>query len=439
MTTITGILSTVCMLIVLVAPRAAAGPDISQIEQGVVRVITQTRRGTSTGTGFIVNSSGLVATNQHVVEGGRAFHVLISGSRSPVQAEVLWKDSGLDLALLRAQGLGGRPVTVSRSPLKKGDDVIALGFPGLADKKGNAVDATVTKGVIGRLFRGSWRSARLGIIQHSAELNPGNSGGPLFDACGSVVGINTQASLSGRIIRDAQGRVVEVMAGQGIFFASRVSELMAVLGSRGERVAANDTPCVAMSEADVETRRQAEEAQQQVQDSSRRLTDALHELGRRVWIVSAFMALGILAVLGLALRRPRERIMSIVGEYAAALSQVLPGRRPPGLKRGIVLSGFTTDGKPLRVRLAGRRFTRQGYGLTIGRAPALVDAALPDERASRRHLRIRWTGDRFEIEDLHSSSGTVLNGQSLEPFRPCPLDAGDVVGVGGLELMVSKA
>ena len=155
--------------------------------------------------------------------------------------------------------------------------------------------------------------------------------------------------------------------------------------------------------------------------------------------VSAFMALGILAVLGLALRRPRERIMSIVGEYAAALSQVLPGRRPPGLKRGIVLSGFTTDGKPLRVRLAGRRFTRQGYGLTIGRAPALVDAALPDERASRRHLRIRWTGDRFEIEDLHSSSGTVLNGQSLEPFRPCPLDAGDVVGVGGLELMVSKA
>ena len=71
-----------------------------------------------------------------MVEGGRAFHVLISGSRSPVQAEVLWKDSGLDLALLRAQGLGGRPVTVSRSPLKKGDDVIALGFPVLADKKG---------------------------------------------------------------------------------------------------------------------------------------------------------------------------------------------------------------------------------------------------------------------------------------------------------------
>ena len=424
MTTITGILSTVCMVMVLVAPRAAAAPEISQIEQGVVRVITQkTRRVISTGTGFIVNSSGLVATNQHVVKDGRAFQVLISGSRSPVQAEVLWKDSGLDLALLRAQGLGGRPVTVSRAPLKKGDDVFALGFPGLADKKGDAVDATVTKGVIGRLFRGPWRSVELDIIQHSAEINPGNSGGPLFDACGSVVGVNTAGSLSG----------------QGVFFASRVSELMAVLGSRGERVAANDTPCVAMSEADVETRRQAEEAQQQVQDSSRRLTDALHELGRRVWIVSAFMALAILAALGLALRRPRERIMSIVGEYAGALSQVLPGRRPPGLKRGIVLSGFTTDGKPLRVRLAARRFTRQGYGLTIGRAPALVDAALPDERASRRHLRIRWTGDRFEIEDLHSSSGTILNGQSLEPFRPCPLDAGDVVGVGGLELMVSKA
>ena len=93
----------------------------------------------------------------------------------------------------------------------------------------------------------------------------------------------------------------------------------------------------------------------------------------------------------------------------------------------------------MRVRLGARRFARQGHGLAIGRSPALVDAELPDDRVSRRHLRIRWTGDGFEVEDLNSSNGTAVNGELLEPFRPRPLGAGDTVRVGSLELMVSMA
>ena len=130
------------LLIVLAVPPAAdAAPDVAEMELGVVRVIAHSSRGYSIGTGFIVNGTGLVATNQHVVEGGRSFTVLISGSRSPAEAELLWADEGLDLALLRAPGLGGSPVTLSRAPLQKGSEVFALGFPGLADEKGNAVAA----------------------------------------------------------------------------------------------------------------------------------------------------------------------------------------------------------------------------------------------------------------------------------------------------------
>ena len=421
------------------------------MEQGVVRIISESARGYSTGTGFIVNGTGLMATNQHVVEGGRSFTVLISGSRSSIQAELLWADAGLDLALLRARGLGGRPVTLSRAPLEKGAEVFALGFPGLADEKGNAVDATVTNGVVGRLFRGSWESSQLEIIQHSAPINPGNSGGPLFDACGAVVGINTQGSGSGRITRDDQGIVIDVMAGVGIYFASRVSELIAVLESRGDTFSGGDTVCTEEPRADVEARRQAEaahqqaeeaeqlvaEVQQQVQDTSRRIAGHLEALGRQFWMAFAFMALGIVAALGLALRKPRERILRIIGDYGRQVSRIYPARRPRGLKRGIALSGFTPDGQPLRVRLGARRFGRQGYGLAIGRSSALADAVLSDDRISRRHLRISWSGSEFEVEDLNSSNGTVVNGQLLKPFQRCALGAGDTVRIGGLELLVS--
>ncbi len=460
MTAVRRVLLTAWVLAVPAPPPAAeAAPDVAGMERGVVRVIAESRGGLGTGSGFVVNGAGLVATNRHVVEGGRSFAVLLSGSRSPVAAELLWSDEGLDLALLRAPGLGGSPAALSRAPLEKGAEVFALGFPGLADgDEEPAADATVTRGVVGRLFRGSWgsESTQLDIVQHSALINPGNSGGPLFDACGAVVGINTQGKGSGRIVRDARGRVVDVMAGVGVYLASGAGELIAVLEHRGEDFSARDAACAAAAEADPEARRQAEAAREQAdaaqeqagaararaeeaRDASRRLSGALDRLDRRFWTVSAFLALGTAAAVALALRGPRERILRVAGEYGGRLSRMYPARRPRGLKRGIALSGFARDGRPLRVRLGARRFARQGYGLAIGRHPALADAALPDDRVSRRHLRIRWTGGGFEIEDLNSSAGTAVNGRPLEPFRPRPLGAGDTVRLGGLELLVSTA
>ena len=440
MTAVTRVVWPIWALFVLAVPWAAdAEPDVGVLEQGVVRVIAEFHDGYSTGTGFIVNDTGLVATNQHVVDGSQEFTVLISGSSTSVEADLVWSDEDLDLALLRAHGVGGVPVPLSRAPLEKGAEVLALGFPGLADELGDAVDATVTKGVVGRLFRGIWDASLLDIVQHSAPINPGNSGGPLFDTCGSVVGVNTQGSGSGRIVRDSDGRVIDIMAGVGIYFASQSSELIAILEGRGEPFTVSDSVCIAQAGVDEEAREQAEEAQRQVQDTARQLTDALKELGVRFWAVSAFLAIAVLVAMALALRKPRERILRVLGEYGSQLSQIYPARRPRGLGRGIALSGFTQDGKPLRVRLTARRFARQGYGLAIGRHPTLVDAALPDDRVSRRHFRIRWNGSGFEIEDLNSANGTALNGQPLEPFQPRPVAAGDLVQTGGLELMVSRA
>ena len=432
------------------AATSHAAPDFATIEKGVVRVVTTVDGGVGTGTGLIINDSGLVATNHHVVAGGIRFEVFVSGSPTTIDAQVLWQSEDLDLALLRAPGLGGEPLVLSTATLEPGDEVWALGFPGLADRLGDGSQFTVTDGVVGRLLRGAWSASQLEIIQHSAEINPGNSGGPLVDACGAVVGVNTQGSGAGRIVRDDQGIVIDVMAGAGIYFASRITELINVLGGEGEHFTSSDTVCVP------ESIRRAEEAQQQAQqalegqeriesetrrrieEATQRLTEALRGRDQRFWTVSAIMLLGIVIALVFALRKPRERIREFVGQAGNALSQVYVAQRNRRrVKRGIVISGFTLDGQPLKVHFAGRRFADQGYGLTIGRYPGLVDAVLADAYISRRHLRIRGGSKGFEVEDLNSSNGTIVNGERLEPFRHRTLGAGDVLRIGRLELLVS--
>ena len=443
--------------IFLMTPWAVdASPDVARMEQGVVQIVAESSDGYSTGTGFIVNDSGLVATNEHVIEGGSVYKVLVSGSRAPVGAELLWTDRNLDLALLRARGLGGNSVPLSRVMPRKGAEVFALGFPGLADEQGDAVDATVTKGVVGRLFDGSWGDTQLGIIQHSAPINPGNSGGPLFDSCGTVVGVNTRGSGSGRIVRDGEGRVIDVMAGVGVYFASQAGELIAALEGLGSPFSERETECVAeeatwehaeevqqqaeeAQQQAEEAQQQADETQQQVENAMQQLKEAMADLGDRLWAVSAFLAIGILIALAVGLRRPRERIIRGLSEYGVRFSRLNPVRNPSGFKRGIAFSGFTSNGKPGRVRFVGRRFARQGMGLVVGCNPALADSVFQDERVSPRHARVRRDDKGFEIEDLNSHGGTAVNGQILEPFRPVPLSVGDAVTLGGLRLTISKA
>lgn len=440
-------------LVVLFAPAAAAyaRPSIAELDPGIVRVIAETHDGQSTGTGFIINDTGLVGTNHHVVKDGYALHVLVSGSRTPVEAQVLWQDANVDLALLHAAGLGGVPVTLSSASLEKGSEVFAVGFPGHADYQGDAVDTSVNGGIISRLFRGTWDTPQeLEIIQHDADINPGNSGGPLFDACGAVVGVNTKG--------------IDPSVGAGLYLASRITELIDVLRTRGDPYTDRDTACVAEPGSDAEARRQAQEAQRQAEAARRqadealraqqdtqaetqrlldeatgRLADALRGRDRRFWAFTTLLALGVLIALALGLRTPRERILRIMGHYGERLSQVYYTRRPPRPRRGIAMSGFTPDGQPVKVLLAGRGFARQGYGLTIGRYPGLVNAVVVDDHVSRRHLRVRWTRDGFEVEDLNSSNGTIVNGRRLEPFRPRALGAGDMVRIGRLDLQVSMA
>jgi S1-C subfamily serine protease len=145
------------------------------------------------GSGFILDKSGHVLTNYHVVEGAnRGIEVQLS-NKHRYPAKVIGTDKVHDLALLQIEASNLQPVTLADSSgLSVGQKVYAIGNPfGLA--------GTMTRGIISsiRSIRGAEGSPIEDAIQTDAAINPGNSGGPLLNSRGEVIGINTMIASNG--------------------------------------------------------------------------------------------------------------------------------------------------------------------------------------------------------------------------------------------------
>ncbi len=164
----------------------AAGPSGQQ----------QGASGTSTGTGFVIGSDGYIATNDHVVANASKVTVKVGDGRAKT-AEVVGTDASTDVALLKIDTGGTSLPTLKlsdSSTAKVGDDVFAIGNP-------YGLDRTLTTGVVSALQRTITAPDGYSIsnvIQTDAALNPGNSGGPLINTAGEVVGINSQIETANR-------------------------------------------------------------------------------------------------------------------------------------------------------------------------------------------------------------------------------------------------
>ena len=137
------------------------------------------------GSGFIISSDGLVLTNAHVVRDAKDVTVKLSDRRE-FTAKVLGSDPTTDIAVLRIDAKD-LPVVRLGDPkaLEVGDPVLAIGAP-------YGLEQTATQGIVSAKGRSLPGDAVVPFIQTDAAVNPGNSGGPLFDGSGSVVGINAQ-------------------------------------------------------------------------------------------------------------------------------------------------------------------------------------------------------------------------------------------------------
>jgi serine protease Do len=182
----------------VIAGRAAEGPspgpDAPQREHAL-------------GSGFLIEPDGLVLTSRHVIEGADDVRVELDDGRS-FPGSVAARDAVLDVALIRLEGARGLPVAAlgSSDEASVGDRVIAIGNP-------FGLGPSVRLGILSATARGVEDGPSGEFLQTDAAVNPGDSGGPLLDVQGRVIGINTA--------------VLE--HGQGISFAVPIDDVRAVL------------------------------------------------------------------------------------------------------------------------------------------------------------------------------------------------------------------
>src|SRR5437764_5319453 len=175
------------------------------------------------GSGFVYDSDGHIVTNDHVVANASSISVMFSDG-SKYSAKVVGTDPSTDLAVLKVNAPSSKlhPLTLGDSnKLQVGDGVVAIGSP-------FGLDETVTTGIVSALNRDSSSTNNFtisGAIQTDAAINHGNSGGPLLNVAGQVIGVNTQ------IESDSGGN-------EGVGFAVPSSTISSVASKlvKGEKV-----------------------------------------------------------------------------------------------------------------------------------------------------------------------------------------------------------
>jgi S1-C subfamily serine protease len=189
---------------------------VERVLPSVVNVRTTSFGGGSgEGSGVVLDRSGIIVTNNHVVEGTTRVNVAFNEAGRPrtLRGEVIGVAPERDLAVIRVDASDLVPIRIGKSStLRLGDGVVAIGFPlGLGGP-------TVTQGIVSGLDRtvepdGAPRLR--GLLQTDAAINPGNSGGPLVDLSGRLVGINTA--------------VARLMDAENIGFAISIEEALPVI------------------------------------------------------------------------------------------------------------------------------------------------------------------------------------------------------------------
>lgn len=369
----------------------------SQADKSVIRIVELDRKENpiGSGTGFFV-SKGIIATNYHVVEGGNTLVSLGKDSKGELEAyplEIIWISNGADLALVKTKDLSGFPVTFRESMPRKGEQVITIGYPGVADNSINTsskalAESTMSQGIVGRIVNASWTEdgGLIDIIQHGAAVNSGNSGGPLVDMCGNVVGVNTAKAL-GRIVGNAKDGIA-INQTDGIFYASHIATLVKVLKARGFPVNITSNGCIESSAAPASSS------------------------GWATPVVLVIIALIAITALFLAFRKS-----SVVYETFTQYKKRSGGRVDSAARKerqthsqSVSIKGITQAGQKIRFTLSENR--HNGMDLILGRDSA-CDLVIEDPSVSRRHATLRYQNGRLKIEDLNSKNGIWINGEKI--------------------------
>jgi len=401
---------------------------VLRVESSVVRLVALDRnnRPIGLGSGFAVDREGHLATNHHVVEGAARVLVAVKntdGKPRFIDGRVVWSSVEVDLAFVRIAAGTIPELTIAGVSPRKAERVFALGYPADADifRRGGVrspqfVESTATNGSIGRIVSGSFvRSGpAVEIIQHSAPINSGNSGGPLFDRCGRVIGVNT-----GKAISTLDNDQVDVIT--GIHFASSSRVLLAAAESAQIRLVSESAECSDLkSESGVGS------------ESFLRLSGA-----QTLGALGAF----ILAVFVIVSLSRRLRLGGSLGISSAIETKSFPVDTPPNRTSTretdyLSLQGSDSLGSPVWISLAS--LTDGVSELYVGRSDQESQLVLADSTVSRRHLKIYKSSGALWVCDCGSKNGTFINRREVKT-TPTLLQVGDEIRLGSVVLRVRRA
>jgi len=397
--------------------------DISQVDKAVVRILLHTPTGdTKTGSGVIISQDGYILTNHHVVqygnepaELGRKIIVLQKGideSKDFIEGELKAIELHSDLAVIKINKTGLPSIKVSFASPLKGDNIFALGYPGVADdlagsveNLANFIEATLTQGVISREMTASnsKRGEERGWYQHSAAIHPGNSGGPLLNHCGQLLGINT---------------FVHPDHVAGMYFASTLTHVTKFLSSENIPFTQDDEPC---SHGTVAQRFSTLPA----------------------WLIGLLSLLTVLvmAAIFLAIKKPKVIREKLIETY----SQWIRRTKPNQVNSDILVVNQGANNAQWRLINAKDSKTlysfddlRDNASWIIGRDTKLADIKLHDSSVSKAHLTLSYKQKHFYIEDMSSTNGTKIDGQKIRPFNRVEVHGNARILVGAHELILKK-
>jgi hypothetical protein len=370
------------------------------------------------GSGFMV-APQIIATNHHVIEDAVKIVTLTpdrTGEGKSHPAEVIWSSPKSDLALLRVPTLNLPAIVLAEKLPAKGNQVTAIGYPGEADNvidfKG--IESTLTQGVIGRIIDSPWIEGgpNIKIIQHSAAINKGNSGGPLLDNCGRVIGINTGKTM-GRIVKDSSGGYA-VSQSDGISLAVSTSALMNGLKASNISYTTTDLDCA-------------------INQIAATKSGGLNPILSLIGILFAVILAG--AALFFSVRK-REVIRETFTQFQRRkpTSELRPQSHKE-IGKTWLLKGEYPDGRSIEFKLNSALFERGN--IFVGRDAALCKIVLDDLSVSRKHVLLELSRDTLKISDLNSTNGTWLDREKIGS-TPISLRYGQVITFGKVRVKLES-
>jgi len=161
--------------------KASTSSDFSGIIEGAIKSVVTIRTDVSQGTGFLINERGYVITNAHVLYGGNMVEIW-NYEQNSFNTKLIGYDETFDIALLKIEGTFEKIYLENSDNVQIGEKVIAIGNP-------LGLQFSVSEGIVSSVHRIGMNGMKA-YIQTDAALNPGNSGGPLINKEGKVIGIN---------------------------------------------------------------------------------------------------------------------------------------------------------------------------------------------------------------------------------------------------------